>query len=161
MYFFWSYSCISSSAEVWNQPLAMQLHPLVGRRPVHQWTIRLSISSCGGLRRMNEGENLSLGSPKQLLNHIVEMWINIVEKSSAWSLKLWVATHAETFEKNCRWRRKYPRVLSVFFFYFLCSHLLPKSLWLTDFLPFVLLLSVFLPGLLTVWWTTVIQSKHH
>lgn len=34
-----SYSCISFSAEVWNQPLAMQLHPLVGRGPVHQRTI--------------------------------------------------------------------------------------------------------------------------
>lgn len=34
-----SYSCISFSAEVWNQLLAMQLHPLVGRRPVHQRTI--------------------------------------------------------------------------------------------------------------------------
>lgn len=34
-----SYSCISFSAEVWNQPLAMQLHPLVGRGPVHQQTI--------------------------------------------------------------------------------------------------------------------------
>lgn len=74
-----SYSCISFSAEVWNQLLAMQLHPLVGWRPVHQWTIITYpsplVAQEGPMR-----EKICLRAlQKQLLDHITGMWTDTVE----------------------------------------------------------------------------------
>lgn len=58
-------SYISFSAEVWNRLLAMQLHPLVGRRPVHQWTIVASpsplVSQEGWMRK-----KICLGALKKI-----------------------------------------------------------------------------------------------